>query len=126
MSLCASNELIASDFSQFLNAKSRDYDTAAENGVKILNLYGCDIQSPPRKSSMLKEGMKLKLALRNRSYASLNDLPVVETPMAELFYNVIRWAQFSKKDELLRLLAWKAIRAAFKRGIDKYVEYCLL
>ncbi|KAL9180014.1 hypothetical protein ACHAXT_007984 [Thalassiosira profunda] len=99
--------------------ESRDYAQGVEEGVKILNLYGYNIPNSPTKACMMKEEAKLKVAMRNRRYSCLCDLPVVDVPILVLFTHVEKYAFFSSKDNILRILAWKAIECSLKYGIDR-------
>ena len=99
--------------------ESRDYALGVEEGVRILNLYGYNIPNSPTKPAMMKEEAKLKVAMRNRPYSCLCDLPVVEVPILLLFKHVAKYALFSSKDNILRILAWKAIECSLKYGIDR-------
>ena len=102
--------------------QTRDYSIATEEGVRILNIYGYGIPSSPTQIYMMKEEVKLKMALRNCSYSCLNDLQVTDEPIFSLFGHVMKNALFASKERLLRIIAWKAIQFALKRGVDRYAR----
>eukprot|EP00579_Thalassiosira_antarctica_P001484 CAMPEP_0201869558 /NCGR_PEP_ID=MMETSP0902-20130614/3031_1 /ASSEMBLY_ACC=CAM_ASM_000551 /TAXON_ID=420261 /ORGANISM="Thalassiosira antarctica, Strain CCMP982" /LENGTH=1165 /DNA_ID=CAMNT_0048395085 /DNA_START=172 /DNA_END=3669 /DNA_ORIENTATION=+ len=99
--------------------ETRDYSMGVEMGITILNLYGFNIPAKLKKTYMMKEQMKLKMAMKNRSYSCLVDLPLTYAPVLSIFYHVIRCALFSENKEVLKLLTWKAIKYSLKNGIDK-------
>lgn len=98
--------------------ETRDYSLAVEHGVRVLNLFGYGIPTSPTKAHIAKEEIKLKMALRNRSYSSLTNLHVANVPILAIFKHVGKYALFSGKGDVLKVLAWKAIRCALKNGMD--------
>eukprot|EP00571_Detonula_confervacea_P005110 CAMPEP_0172324898 /NCGR_PEP_ID=MMETSP1058-20130122/52584_1 /TAXON_ID=83371 /ORGANISM="Detonula confervacea, Strain CCMP 353" /LENGTH=516 /DNA_ID=CAMNT_0013041311 /DNA_START=150 /DNA_END=1697 /DNA_ORIENTATION=- len=99
-------------------AETRDYSMGVEMGIKILNRFGFDIPATLSKTYMMKEEMKLKMAMKNRSYSCLIDLPLTYAPVLSIFYHVIRFALFSSQEAVVKLLTWKAIKYSIKNGTD--------
>ena len=99
--------------------ETSDYSQAAVEGVKILNLAGFNIPTKITKPYMMKEEMKLKMALQHRSYSCLTQLPIIEDdPMFCVFLQVLKVSAYSN-NKLTKVVAWKAICYALKRGISK-------
>ena len=98
--------------------ETSDYSQAAVEGVKILNKCGFNIPTNISKAYMMKEEMKIKLALRNRSYSCLTKLPIIVDPIFCVFMQVIRVSAFSDVN-LSKVVARKAIQCAIKRGIGR-------
>lgn len=97
-----------------------DYAQGAMDGVRILNLHGFDIPPTLSKAYMVKEEMKLKLALHNRSYHScLTELHIKEDPIFHLFRQTQKYSTYSSNDKLTKILSWKAIRYALQHGMSK-------
>ena len=59
---------------------TKDYKMAAREGVKVLNMFSYNIPLEPTRTDLAREKIKLKLALKGRSYSHLATLPVVEDP----------------------------------------------
>lgn len=98
--------------------ETRDYSLAVEHGVHVLNLFGYGIPTSPTRTYIAKEEVKLKVALRNQSYSSLTKLHVANVPILALFKHVTKFALFSGKGDVLKVLAWKAIHCVLKNGMD--------
>jgi len=98
---------------------TRDYRTITEEGVRILNKYGYAVPLSPTKAYMIKEQAKLKISLGSCSYSCLINLQVTHEPIILLFVHVMRCALFSSQERLLKILAWKAISFAARKGVDK-------
>jgi hypothetical protein len=59
---------------------TKDYKIAAREGVKVLQKFSYNIPLEPTKADVAREKIKLKLALKGRSYSHLATLPAVEDP----------------------------------------------
>jgi len=105
---------------------SKDYRTAAHEGVKVLNMYSYNIPLQPTKIDLIREKMKLRLAFKSRSYASLLKLPIIEDPIFELFNQVCWDALFSGQPRLLMVVAWTAIRRAIEKGVERHLPHMLV
>eukprot|EP00984_Skeletonema_dohrnii_P024270 scaffold13379_cov127-Skeletonema_dohrnii-CCMP3373.AAC.3 len=105
---------------------SKDYRTAAHEGVKVLNMYSYNIPLQPTKADLIREKMKLRLAFKSRSYASLLKLPIIEDPIFELFNQVCWDALFSGQPRLLMVVAWTAIRRAIEKGVERLLPHILV
>ncbi len=105
---------------------SKGYRAGSHEGVKVLNMFSHNIPLQPTKSDMVREKMKLRLALKGRSLASLISLQVIEDPMLELFFQVCMDSLFSGQPRLVMVVAWTAIRCAIKKGIDGYLPQILV
>ena len=101
--------------------ETSDYSQAAEQGAKILNLYGFSIPTNITKACMLKEEMKLKMALHLGSYSCLTKLPIIEDPIFHLLRETQNFAAISGNSKLSKIVTWKAIQCALKRGMDKHL-----
>jgi len=106
--------------------EKKDYAMAAHEGVKILNMFSYNIPLKPTKLDLVREKMKLRLAFKGRSYASLTNLPVVDDPLTELFSEVGRDCLFSGQPRLVVVIAWTAVRRAIEKGIDRCFPLCLV
>eukprot|EP00804_Cyclotella_cryptica_P014908 CCRYP_000540-RA/>CCRYP_000540-RA protein AED:0.03 eAED:0.03 QI:1149/1/1/1/1/1/2/1050/711 len=109
-----------------ISSETRDYAKSLEEGIRVLNIYGFDFPSSPTVKDVVKEEMKVKLALLNRSYSCLLDRPTAKNPIMELFKNLTRFALLSGNDRLLRILCWRAIRLALTKGIDHHFHTILV
>jgi len=99
--------------------ETRDYSRGVEDGIKVLKLYGYDIPLEPTAIYMVKEGAKLKKALRNHSFSYLIGLQVVaDFPILALFKHLTKYAFIASKEKVVSILAWKAIQYTVKNGID--------
>ena len=98
--------------------ETRDYSHGFIDGVEILNLYGFGI--PTTMSNIIKEELKLKVALRNRSYSSLAKLPVKDEPIFELFMTVQKYAQWSSNVNCVKVLSLKSIKHAIRSGMGRH------
>eukprot|EP00984_Skeletonema_dohrnii_P035124 scaffold34618_cov202-Skeletonema_dohrnii-CCMP3373.AAC.1 len=96
--------------------ETKDYAMAAHEGVRILNMFSYNIPLKPTKLDLVREKMKLRLAFKGRSYASLTNLPVVDDPLTELFSEVGRDCLFSGQPRLVVVIAWTAVRRAIEKG----------
>jgi hypothetical protein len=106
--------------------ESKGYMTAAQEGVKILNMYSYNIPLKPTKLDLVREKMKLRLAFKSRSYASLANLSVTDDPIFELFGAVCRNSLFSGQPRLVMVTAWTAVRRAIEKGIDRHFPFILV
>ena len=106
--------------------ETKDYAMAAHEGVRILNMFSYNIPLKPTKLDLVREKMKLRLAFKGRSYASLTNLPVVDDPLTELFSEVCRDCLFSGQPRLVVVIAWTAVRRAIEKGIGRCFPLCLL
>ena len=97
-----------------------EYDEGVKKGVAVLRLYGFDIPTSlsPSKTVMAKEEVKLQLALRN-SYLNLQKLSDQELPLMSVFQLVARYCLFTNRDTLSKLICWKGVIYASKRGFDR-------
>eukprot|EP00985_Skeletonema_marinoi_P025591 scaffold18962_cov140-Skeletonema_marinoi.AAC.4 len=98
---------------------SRDYGTAIEDGIKILNMYGYKIPLKPTKADVVKEEMKAKMALKNRPYSCLAEIPVKDDPIFQLFAHVCECAIFQSHERLLTVLLKRLIRRVIDDGMGK-------
>ena len=98
--------------------ETSDYSQGVKDGLKVLAMFGYIIHEKSSKALMIKEEVKLKVSLRNRSYSCLANLPAANVPILLLFKHVSSYAMFTSKGNILRLLAWKSIHCAVKKGID--------
>lgn len=102
--------------------ETRDYALGVVEGIKILSMYGlADIPLTPSIADIAIEKMRVKLALRNRSYSHLISLPIKDAPMFELFGHVTRFASFASKEIILKIVSWRAIRFAIENGINRHL-----
>lgn len=109
-----------------ISVETRDYAKSLEEGIKVLNIYGFDFPSSPTVKDIVKEEMRVKIALHHRPYSCLLERPIAENPIMELFKNLTRFALLSGNDRLLRILCWKAIRVALTKGIDHHFHTILV
>eukprot|EP00573_Skeletonema_grethae_P011004 CAMPEP_0201696292 /NCGR_PEP_ID=MMETSP0578-20130828/8002_1 /ASSEMBLY_ACC=CAM_ASM_000663 /TAXON_ID=267565 /ORGANISM="Skeletonema grethea, Strain CCMP 1804" /LENGTH=1063 /DNA_ID=CAMNT_0048182267 /DNA_START=34 /DNA_END=3222 /DNA_ORIENTATION=+ len=109
-----------------LSDNLNDYTAGAHEGVKVLNMFSYNIPLQPTKTDMIREKMKLKLALKGRSFASLINLQVIEDPIFELFAQVCRDSLFSGQRRLVMVVAWIAVRRAIQIGFDGYFLHALV
>jgi predicted ATPase len=107
---------------------SKDYRTAAQEGVKILNMFSYNIPLKPTKRDVVRKKMKLGLTFKSRSktYAALTNLPVTDDPIFELFSQVCWDSLFSGQTRLLRVVAWSAVSRAIEKGIDRHLPRILV
>lgn len=101
---------------------TRDYGTAIEDGLEILNMYGYNIPLKPTKADVIKQEMKVKMALKNRSYSCLAEIPVQDDPIFQLFAHVCECALFRgahEHERLLTLLLKRLIRRVIDKGMGK-------
>ena len=98
---------------------SRDYWTAIEDGLKILNMYGYNIPLHPTKADVIKQDMKLKLALKNRPFTCLAEIPVKNHPIFELFSSVCESALYTSQERLMAVLVKKLIVRVIEGGMGK-------
>ncbi len=100
--------------------RSSDYKNGVIEGIKILNLYGFDIPKQDiSKTYIAKEEMKLKLALKNRSYSCLTKLQVTDDSIFYLFFQIQKYCLFTGNEKMMKVLTWKAIQLATKKGMDR-------
>ena len=103
-----------------------DYSQGLKDGLKILDLYGFSISQDISKAYMTKEEMKLKMALKNRSYSCLTSLPLIkDEPIFYLFATVQKYAYYTGNEKHVMVIAWKAIRHSMKRGMDRWLPLIL-
>jgi len=100
-------------------AETSDYMQALSDGLKVLDLCGLDIPKAVTKTYMIKEEVKLKIALRNRAYSCLEELPTKEDHMISVLSEVLKCALFTGNPKLVKIVAWKAIQLSIKRGVDQ-------
>jgi len=89
-------------------------------------MYSYNIPLQPTKIDLIREKMKLRLAFKSRSYASLLKLPIIEDPIFELFNQVCWDAIFSGQPRLLMVVAWTAIRRAIEKGVERHLPHMLV
>ena len=99
--------------------ESEDYSQGVDDGVKVLHLYGFDIPLAPTKTCVAKEEMKLKVALRGKSYSCLTNLPIADVPVIAIFSCVVRFALVASREKIMRILVWRAIQCMLKCGVDR-------
>jgi hypothetical protein len=75
---------------------------------------------------LIKEGVKVKMALHNRGYTLLLEQPVTDVPIMELFKTLTRYALLADNDRILKLLCWKAVRLALAKGVDHHLHTILV
>ena len=103
-----------------------DYSQGLKDGLKILDLYGFGIPQDISKAFMTKEEMKLKIALKNRSYSCLTKLPLIkDEPIFYLFATVQKYAYYTGNEKHVLVIAWKAIRHSMKKGMDRWLPLIL-
>ena len=85
-------------------------------GIEILRNYGMDIPISPTKAVMAKTEMKFKVALRNRPISYLSTLPIEDDPLLALCQQIDICALYSGKLDVLKLLNWKIVQYALKKG----------
>ena len=102
--------------------ETSDYARGLNMGLSLLKLYGVDISRNISKAYMTKEEVKMKMILKNRSYSSLANLPVVnDVPIVRLIMEVQQFALFTSHEQHVTVLAWRAIQHAMKYGMDKHL-----
>ena len=106
--------------------ETSDYSQGVKDGLKVLAMFGYIIHEKSSKALMIKEEVKLKVSLRNRSYSCLANLPAANVPILLLFKHVSSYAMFTSKGNILRLLAWKSIHCAVKKGIDSQLPMVIV
>lgn len=106
--------------------ETSDYNQAVEDGCKILNLYNFDITTAPTAAYIAKESTKLNMTLRARSISCLQDLPMNHNPLFWLISIVQKYARWTFNHKLAKILAWKGIRCAIKRGVDRRLPIILV
>ena len=103
--------------------KTHNYSDGAAQGVDILNKYDFEIPKKITKTCIVKEEMKLKLAMRNKSYSScLSDLPLCQKkydPMFKLLRQLQLYSMFSGNDDLAKIVVWKSVQFAIKHGMGR-------
>jgi len=105
---------------------SKGYTAGAHEGVKVLNMFSYNIPLQPTKVDLFREKMKLRLAFKSRSYASLSNLQITEDPIFELFSEVCVDSLFSGQPRLLMLVAMTAVRRAIDEGISSHLSLILV
>ena len=101
---------------------TRDYGTAIEDGLKVLNMYGYNIPLKPTKADVVKQEMKVKMALKNRSYSCLAEIPVQDDPIFQLFAHICECAVFNPNqshERLLTVLLKRLILRVIDKGMGK-------
>lgn len=98
---------------------TRDYGTAIEDGIKILNMYGYNIPLNPTKADEVKQDMKVKMAMKNRPYYCLVDCPIKDDPIFSLFSHVSECALFQSHERLATILVKRLIRRVLDHGMGK-------
>ena len=99
-----------------------NYTVGLSGGIKILNLYGFDVPKKISKTYLMKEELKLKMAMKHRSYSCLIKLPVAkDMPIFHLLMEVQRYALFTSNDKLLKVISWKALQLTIKNGMGKHL-----
>jgi len=108
--------------------ESKDYRTAAHEGVKILNKFSYNIPLKPTKLDLVRKKMKLGLTFKSRSnsYAILTSLPLTEDPIFELISQVCWDSLFSGQPHVLMMVAWSAVSRAIENGIDRHLPPILV
>lgn len=99
-----------------LMSEKGEYGQGAEMGIEILRNYGMDIPISPTKAVMAKTEMKFKVALRNRPISHLSTLPIEDDPLLALCQQIDICALYSGKLDVLKLLNWKIVQYALKKG----------
>ena len=105
-----------------------DYAQGVEDGITILNKYGFEIPGKLTKTCMMKEEMKLKLAMRNRSFSCLLELPLCSPkydPLFLLLRQMQLYAMFSGNEDLQKVIVWKSIQFAIKHGMGRLLPTIL-
>ena len=101
---------------------SLDYAAGSINGVVILSKYGFDIPNKITKACIVKEEMKLKMAMHGKSYACLKELSLCPKKYDTLF-SLLRqlqlYAQFSGNGDLGKIIVWKAMQFAIKHSMGR-------
>jgi hypothetical protein len=82
-------------------------------------MYGYNIPLNPTKADVVKQDMKLKMALKNRPYSCLVDCPIKDDPIFSLFNYVSLCAVFQSHDRLATVLVKKLIRRVLDSGMGK-------
>jgi len=106
--------------------ETSDFSQGANDGVKILKLYGYNIPATISTTYMMKEEMKVKMALKNGSYSCLAKLPLKDEPILSLFMHVQKFALYASNEKLVKILAGKAIRCAIKRGMSRHLPLVMV
>ena len=106
-------------------AETRDYSESIQEAISILKMHGFNLSPNPSAAECFKEEMKVKLALRERSYSCLLDTPLVKCPLMEICVDVARQSTLSGKAKLLKLICWKTIRIGLLKGVDHHFHAIL-
>ena len=108
--------------------QTADYSVGVVDGLAILNKYGFDIPKKITKAYIVKEEMKLKMAMKGKSYGCLKELPKCPKkyePMFLLLRQLQLYAQFSGNEDLVKIIVWKTIQFAIKHGMGRLLPTIL-
>lgn len=102
--------------------ETKNYIEGVAIAVDILNKYNMEIPKKITKAYIVKEEMKLKLAMRNKSYSCLADLPLCHKtydPLFALFRQLLLLSMWTGNDDMKNVAVWKAIQFAVKEGMGR-------
>ena len=99
--------------------ETSDYSKGLNDGLILLKIYGFDIPKEISKAYMTKEEMKMKVALKGRSYSCLTKLPVnnESAGMGRVFSEVQVYAMYTGHEKHVQVLAFRAIQHFMKSGL---------
>lgn len=102
--------------------ETSDYTKGLNDGLALLKLYGFDIPKDISKAYMTKEEMKMKMAMKGRSYSCLTKHSVNDesTGIGRLFSEVQVYAMYTGHEKHVQILAWRAIQHAIKSRIHSH------
>ena len=102
--------------------ETKNYIEGVAMAVDILNKYNMEIPKKITKAYIVKEEVKSKLAMRNKSYSCLADLPLCHKtydPLFALFRQLLLLSMWTGNDDLKNVAVWKAIQFAMKEGMGR-------
>jgi hypothetical protein len=82
-------------------------------------MYGYNIPLKPTKADVVKQDMKVKMALKNRPYSCLVECPINDDPIFSLFAHVCQCAVYQSHERLATVLVKKLIRRVLDNGMGK-------
>jgi hypothetical protein len=110
-----------------VETNSRNHAMGAEESVELLRTtYGLNIPIRPTKADIVKEKIRLKIALGTRPMTILSDLPIMQDDRRmKLLGQLAHFSNLAHNTRLTTFVTLRAILISLEKGINKYLPHMI-
>ncbi|KAL3942025.1 MAG: hypothetical protein SGBAC_003711 [Bacillariaceae sp.] len=110
-----------------VQTSNRNHALGAEESIKLLSSFGIHIPLKPSRKDVIVEKVKLRAALGMRDISVLASMHTMERDcLMKIIDQLCHFATSSHNDNLVAIVALRAMRISLKTGISKYLPQILV